>query len=285
MLVELIPRKKKWLLNCSYNPNNNAIKNHLTTLSKDLDLYSKKYENILVFGDFNVEFEEVNMKTFCNAFGLQSLIKQSTCYKNPDKPTCIDLMLSNVPKSFHKSCVIETGLSDFHLMTLTIMTSKFYKLQPRVIEYSDYKHFSNEVFFRQNLFKKMSRCPLNQSYKFFMDNCFETLNEQATKKKKYLRGNNMPFMTKELSKAIMHRSKLRKKYLKQKNAFNKRKYNEQRNYCVSLLRRNKKKYFNNLNEKSITDNKLFWKTIKPWLSDKIFSKDKLILIENETVES
>ena len=239
-----------------------------------------------MLGDFNAEVEEANMKTFCDTYGLKNLIKQLTCYKNPDKPTCIDLMLTNVPRCFHIICVIETGLSDFHLMTVTVMKSKFAKFQLHVIHDRDYKKFVNEIF-RETLINKSVTYPFNHNHNFFADTCLETLNEQAVIKNKFLRGNHMPFMTKDLSKAIMKRSNLRKKYLDQKNSYNRRRYNEQRNYCVTLLRRTKKKYFNNLNAKLVTDNKkkIFWKTIKPWLSDKVFSNDKIILIENETVES
>ena len=54
---------------------------------------------------------------------------------------------------------------------------------------------------------------------------------------------------------------------------------KQRNYCVSLLKKSKKKYFANLNEKDILDNKLFWKTIKPSFSDKIMTRDRINLSE------
>ena len=60
------------------------------------------------------------MKAFCDYYNLISLIKQPTCYKNPNNPTCIDLILSNTSRNFQSTCVIETGLSDFHLMTLTV---------------------------------------------------------------------------------------------------------------------------------------------------------------------
>ena len=53
--------------------------------------------------------------------------------------------------------------------------------------------------------------------------------------------------------------------MKDASAENKFFYNRQRNWCVSLLRKEKKKYFANLNEKDITDNEKFWKTIKPSL--------------------
>ena len=65
--------------------------------------------------------EEPHMKTFCENYNLQNLIKQPTCYKNPSRPTCIDLISTNVPRSFQSTGVIETGLSDFHLITLNVM--------------------------------------------------------------------------------------------------------------------------------------------------------------------
>ena len=48
----------------------------------------------------------------------------------------------------------------------------------------------------------------------------DTLNSFAPIKKKYPRGNQMPFMTKNLSKEMMTRSKLKNKYLKHKTKEN-----------------------------------------------------------------
>ena len=55
----------------------------------------------------------------------------------------------------------------------------------------------------------------------------------------------------------------------------KRQYSKQGNSCVSLVRRSKKLYYSNLNGEKVTVNKMFWKTNKPLLSDKILSKEKL----------
>ena len=41
---------------------------------------------------------------------------------------------------------METGLSDFHRMTATVMKGIFEKLQPRVVNYRDYKYFENVKF-------------------------------------------------------------------------------------------------------------------------------------------
>ena len=89
----------------------------------------------------------------------------------------------------------------------------------------------------------------------------------------------MSFITKDLSKAIMKRSRLRNNFLKNRTGEYKTLYTKQRTYCVSLLKKYKKKYFANLNEKGIIDNKPFWKTIKPSLSDKVLTRDRINLSE------
>ena len=94
--VELKLRSKNWLINCSYNPNRNAIGNHLEALSDFLDFHSSSYNNIIILGDFNVGVEEPHMKMFCKNYSLQNLLKQLTCCKNPSRPTCTDLVLPNV---------------------------------------------------------------------------------------------------------------------------------------------------------------------------------------------
>ena len=167
-----------------------------------LDSHSSTYEKILILGDFNVEADDQNMKTFCDSYSLTSLIKQLTCYKNPSHPKWIDLILTNVPRGFQ---IIETGLSDFHLMTLTVMRKSFKKLKPRVINYRSYKHFSNEVL-RESLLGKLSQQTfVSNDYGFekFCNITLKALDKYAPKIAKHTRGNQMPFMTKDLFKNIM----------------------------------------------------------------------------------
>ena len=58
---------------------------------------------------------------------------------------------------------------------------------------------------------------------------------------------------------------------------------KQRNYFVSLLRKFKTKHYENLDERNLMGNKLFWKTIKPSFSDKIVTRDRIHLTENGEV--
>ena len=133
LYVELNIWNEKYLRNCSYNPHKTMIKNHLATLSNFLDLASSKYKKMLILGDFNVGIDEPHMGSFCETYNLTNLIKQPTCYKNLDNFTCIDLISTKDLRRFQSTCVIDTGLSDFHLMTLMRTLWSF-------------KHFSNEEF-------------------------------------------------------------------------------------------------------------------------------------------
>ena len=86
-------------------------------------------------------------------------------------------------------------------------------------------------------------------------------------------------MSKALRKAIMHRSKLKNIYNKKMDRVNWENYKKQRNFCVTLLRRTKKEYFQNLNVKDLQDNKKFWKTIKPYFSNRGLNSNKMLLKE------
>ena len=81
------------------------------------------------------------------------MINKPTCYKNPDRPSCIALILTNCPRSFQNSCVIETGLSDFHKMVVTVMKTTYRKLEPRIVYYRDFRYFCNNSL--RNLYKKL----------------------------------------------------------------------------------------------------------------------------------
>ena len=86
----------------------------------------------------------------------------------------------------------------------------------------------------------------------------------------------MPFFNKDLSKAIMTRTKLRNIFLQNKSEENKIRYTKQRNFCVSLIRKTKKQYYQNLNEKTVADNKVFWKTVKPFFLTRCLEWIKII---------
>ena len=100
----------------------------------DLDVLSSKCQNIIIIGDFNSDPKESTLIDFCQAYTMENLISNFTCHKNPNKPTCIELMLANQPRFFINSSVLKTGLSDFLKMTFAVMRTYFVKQTPKVVQ-------------------------------------------------------------------------------------------------------------------------------------------------------
>ena len=206
--VEINLKKRKWFLNCSYNPHRKLISSHLDCLNCVIGEYSKTYDNFIFIEDFNVGIDENSKKNFCDINCLKSLIKEPTSFKNPDKPTCNDLILTNRFNLFQHSSTFETGLSDFHLLTVTEFKMGFQKLKPKVIVHRAYNNFDN-VKFRYDIVTATSNVDHFGMYK---STIFNIINRHVPIKKKYICANEAPFMSKELYKAIMKRSRLRNNF-------------------------------------------------------------------------
>ena len=210
-------------------------------------------------------------------FGAKNLVKEKTCFKNLDNPSCIDLIVTNSYNSFQNTSTICTGLSDFHKMVVTVLKSCFQKQNPKEIMYRDYKKFDISNF------KSELKCALNEtkmkSYGNFEKVFLQVLDKHAPVKKKLVRANGVPYMTKALRKAIMRRSQLEKSFYKHRTTEKKVLYKKHKNYCSRLYKRERKKYYNNININNLTDNRKFWNTVKPFLSEKGKPAGKIILTE------
>ena len=113
----------------------------------------------------------------------------------------------------------------------------------------------------------------------FSEICTDVLGKHVPQRKQYLRSKHKPFMNNGISKAIMTRTRLRNHFLKNRSNRNRDLFHKQRNFCLSLLRKSKNDYFSKLNDKQITDNKRFQKTVKPFLSNKVQSSETINLTD------
>ena len=200
--------KRKWFLNYSYNLRRNSISSHLECLNCVIDEHSKIF---IFIGDFNAGIDENSINNF----------------KNPDKSTstCIDLILTNQPNLFQHSSNFETDLSDFYLLTVTDFKMGFQKLKPKIIAYRDYKNFGNAKF-RYDIVTATSNRNNSGIYKSTIFNIFNG----HVPIKKYIRANEAPFMSKELHKVIIKRSRLRNIFLKHRTDTNKKNYSTRRSW-------------------------------------------------------
>ena len=180
---------------------------------------------------------------------------------------------------------IETELSNFHKLSLTVMTVFYKKQKSSIIKYRSYRNIDNEAFISNLRVTFSEICNENEllsflTFKNIVDHTFET---HAPLKKQYVRANQAPFINRKINKEILKRSRLKNKFLDSKSDLDRRAYNKQRNIRVSLIRQEKKSFFSNLKTKDVNDNKTFWKTVKHLFTDKVQIKSKITLIEKKVI--
>ena len=94
-------------------------------------------------------------------------------------------------------------------MVVATLKGSFHKKGPRIISYRDYSKFDNHAF-REKVGEELNSKPfMKQNFNTFDSTVKTILDEQAPLKKNYLRANDGPFMTKELRKANMKRTRLK----------------------------------------------------------------------------
>ena len=132
---------------------------------------------------------------------------------------------------------------------------RFIKQRPIKITYRDYRYFNESVFLHDlraasfHLYESLAQRDTNLAYNFFVKTFLQVIDRQAPFKTKTICGNQAPFMTKELSKAIMTRSRPRNIYSHNKTAENWELLRRQRNLCSSLSQEHKKLFCGNIEER------------------------------------
>ena len=283
--IQIIPfelnlNKQKWVFFAIYRPPKQHLNYFLEHLSAMLDFYYEKYDRLLLIGDFNIETENIIFSDFIDSYDMASLINDKTCYKSTDG-TCIDLLLTNCKKSVINCLTIETGISDHHLMIYGMLKATYSRLPPKEFIYRSYKNFDLNVFLDDLSNKLAENVTSKQNYKCFQQTYEKVLEIHAPCKKKVIRGNSKPHVTKTLRKEIMRRSQL-------KNVANKTKlkkdidaYKKQRNLVVNLNKTQKHFFFSNIDTND--PKKSLWEVCKPYFSNKGTNEEKIILLEDDTV--
>ena len=253
-------------------------------------------------GDINIDYQNINsvgyhdhgllitvisrrchdLINFMATFNFKNLIKEKTCFAK-DHESSIDIILTNKPESFLKSNAFELGISDCHKMIATTLRSHIPRMKSQSIMYRSMNKFGKIKFMEElNEFSVNTiHNGTNIDYQNFTEKVTKLLDKHAPLKIKNIRGNQGSFMNKELSKAIMKRSSLKTKYLKNRNNENRKNYKKQRNLCVKL----RNSAINNAFKKSETgikeNSSSFYKMIKPYMKNKgALSSNDITLFEN-----
>ena len=176
---------------CIYRPPNcNNLSTFLNEITLSLNKAALKFESFIVMGELNIDVNasgprKDKLDEFCNLFDLTNLVKEVTCCTNNHRST-IDLILTNRPDSFQKTCSTETGVSDYHKCISTFFKSHYSKLKPKAIHYRNYKNFDVSLFLNdleKTTLLTNSNCP-NENYQHLTENFISVVEKHAPLKRK-----------------------------------------------------------------------------------------------------
>ena len=171
-------------------------------LANSIDRAINIYDNVVIMRDISINTQNHQSQginklfEFCDIFGLQNLVKSSTC-ETKTSSTLIDVILTNRVRSFRDSKTVETGICDFHKLVMTFFRLTYQRVRPTKIRYRTYKTFDENAFLTD-----LKTCPFHECFKLsdseWAHENFKQLFLVITNKKKtpvktkMIRGNNAP---------------------------------------------------------------------------------------------
>ena len=163
------------------------------------------------------------------------------------------------------------------------MRSFVSRLKSKILFFRNYEKFNETKFLSdlKNTNFSFTSADSNENYLFLTNSFSNTVEKHDPLKKKTLRRNHAPFVSKELRKAIYTRSRFRNRFLKNPYEINIKLYRQQRNKCVSIRRKSIKHYLSNITSNGIITNKNFWKAIKPFLTNKCCLENSEIMLRDD----
>ena len=186
---------------------------------------------------------------------LSSLIQTPTCFKSKDG-RCFDLILTNRRTGCFNTRTFETGFSDFHHMVYTNLKTAYTRLLPRITMFRSYRTFSNKIF-RAELAQKLSDCQTS-TFEGIQQIYLDTFSKLALFKTISIRGDIKPRMSKELRKAIMKRTMLKRIANTTQSDENVRKYKKQKHLVVKSNKQAKTGFYKKLDPKKMNSEQVFW---------------------------
>ena len=223
------------------------------------------------------------IRDLCDQFDFEQLIKQPTNLTIHGE-TLIDVILCSNPSLCLKSGVKDTGLSDSHSMVYVVMKIKADRLPARNVTYRCYKQFNEEQYSEDISQIPLSVCEVfddpSDNYWMLQTMLKEIMDEHAPLKTMKVRAKEPPFMNGELRRAVRVKTRLHNIYRKRPTKHNWERYRQQRNVTTNIRKNAIRDYFNHKCSGG-PRNCNFWKTMKPFLTNKGAKDGSSIMIRTE----
>ena len=130
---------------CTFHPPSQPVRYFFKWVGYALDTYRQTCEKFFLASNFNTEETELCLYENLTSYYSKTLVKDKTCFKNPENPRWTDIFITNSTGSFQKTAVAN-GLSKFLKMIVTVCKTFFQKSTPKEILYRNYKNFDKNTF-------------------------------------------------------------------------------------------------------------------------------------------
>ena len=94
IIIELNINKIKWLVCGCYHPLSQSDEYFFYYSGKVFDNFNTKYDRFVLLGDFNMHENETILSEFLNAYNAKNIVKNKTCIKSVENPSCVDLIIT-----------------------------------------------------------------------------------------------------------------------------------------------------------------------------------------------
>ena len=291
MILECHVRSQKWYIITLYKLPKIRNHNFIDFMSHMYDLIIPESNEIICFGDFNIDMLTNNSisDNICNVYSVHNVIDGPTCFKS-SRGTLIDPVLVTNKRRISTSFNIKCGFSDWHNIVGCVTKIQVPKQIPTKIKYRSYKNFDDNTFRNDVAFIPFHVCEIfddvDDQYDIYTKLLTDVLDDHAPIKTKMLRKPQVPYMNSRLRKEMYHRNRLKNAYFKYRTGSLWVAYKKQRNKVTNLRKLSIKKYFESRCKSDENNHGVdFWKTIKPFITDKIPGNDNIILCQDSDIIS
>lgn len=283
MVIEAqLYKKEKWFIAVIYKPPKVNDKNFERFFSDLCNKLQRESSHWFVMGDINYDMNSENiLGDLCVMYNLSNLVVGPTCFKSQN-PSAVDVLLSSEPKRFKCSLNTPCSISDFH--NFTCVATKLHKCHtlPKTIFYRSYKTFDEENFINDIKNIPFSICDIfddeDDRLWSFSKLLSGVIDRNAPIKKKIIKKPSVPYMNSRLRKAMYRKNMLRNAYRKGKVKWDD--YRRQRNLTTAIYKQSKLNYFRERCDGG-PKSQSFWKTIKPFMTDKSTSHTNQIILQED----
>jgi hypothetical protein len=171
-------------------------------------------------------------------FDLTNIIKEPTCFKKDCNPSLVDVIPTNKSKSCFKSLNFNTGVSDCHHLISTFIKGNIPICENIKQLHRSFKNF--DAYVNESCDNVTD---IDIEYDHFECEVSKVIDKHVPVKHCYPRKNSVPYMNRELRKAIYNKQMLRNKYEKYHTDKTWEAYRKQRNLVTKLKKRSVRTYF------------------------------------------